>query len=133
MIQIFLRCTNIQRTRGGIPLKTREKAAIFSQFERVLEVLILWGFKRLPKSLFGAIENWLFFMHSWWGMSTEPTASALGTRIHLKPLYNTIKCRRSRGLSCESVDIPRCRRNLPLDYVSPLFFRLFDLWKEKHF
>ena len=49
MMQVFLRCTNIRRTRGGIPLKTREKAAIFSQFMRVLEALILVGFHAITE------------------------------------------------------------------------------------
>jgi hypothetical protein len=35
---------------------------------------------------FGVIENMLFFMHSW----SEPTASAVGTLIHLKPFYNIV-------------------------------------------
>jgi hypothetical protein len=41
--------------------------------------------------------------------------------------------RGGEGLCFEAVVISMCRRYLPMYYVRPLFFRLFDLWKEKHF
>jgi hypothetical protein len=58
----------------------------------------------------------------------------LGSRFMAQLRTSYFSCiRGGEGLCFEAVVISMCRRYLPMYYVRPLFFRLFDLWKEKHF